>query len=172
MDERLASSFVTYVLFHGALLGCKLGRLWRMPCSKGAKLQRAHGLAMHHAIMPSHEELWTSAPCRGRGEDAGGWLRTRRKGPPASLNIILEFDSRSTKHLVLETCGGGMGTPAPPQNAHCVHGRQTAYIICIYSLKPPKMTISNFDLPSHKLVPTCFLHTPSAPKCKKSLKWA
>ena len=105
------------VLFHGALLGCKLGRLWRMPCSKGAKPQRAHGLAMHHAIMPPHEELQTSAPCRGRGEDAGGWLCTRRKPPPASLNIILEFDSRSTKHLVLETCGGGMGTPAPSRRA-------------------------------------------------------
>ena len=77
------------VLFHGALLGCKLGRLWRMPWSKGAKPQRAHGLAMHHAIMPSHEELWTSAPCRGRGEDAGGWLRTRRKGPLALLNNTL-----------------------------------------------------------------------------------
>ena len=49
------------VLFHGALLGCKLGRLWRRPCSKGAKPQRAHGLAMHHAMLPPHEELRTSA---------------------------------------------------------------------------------------------------------------
>ena len=45
----------------GAVLGCKLGRLWRRPCSKDIKPQRAHGLAMHHAVMPLHEELWTSA---------------------------------------------------------------------------------------------------------------
>ena len=77
------------VLFHGALLGCKLRRLWRIPCSKGAKPQRAHGLAMRHAILPPHEELWTSAPFCGRGEDAGGWLRPRRKGPPAMIGAYI-----------------------------------------------------------------------------------
>ena len=82
-------SFAVAQLFHGAFLGCKLKRLWRMPCSKVAKLQRAHGLPMHHAIMPPHEELWTSTPCLGRGEDAGGWLRTRRKGPPASIGAYI-----------------------------------------------------------------------------------
>jgi hypothetical protein len=53
----------------------------------------------------------------------------------------------------------------------CAREASRIYIY-IYSLKPPKMAISIFDLPSHRSVPTRFLHTPSAPKCKKSLKWA
>ena len=52
------------VLFHGAVLVCKLGRLWRRPCCKSAQPQRAHGLAMHHAMLRSHEELRTSATPR------------------------------------------------------------------------------------------------------------
>ena len=40
----------TLLWFYGALLGCKLGRMWRRPCFKGAKPPRAHGLAMHQAM--------------------------------------------------------------------------------------------------------------------------
>ena len=54
-------SFAAAQLFHGALLGCKLGRLWRRLCSKGAKPPRAHGLAMHQASIPPREQLQMGA---------------------------------------------------------------------------------------------------------------
>ena len=51
----------------------------------------------------------------GRGEDARGWLRTRRKGPPASLEHIMKADVFCMWELKLENCGGGRDLKIHPR---------------------------------------------------------
>ena len=56
-----------------AMSSLKLGTLGARPPSQSPQL------ATKESTMERH----------GRGEDAGGWLRTRRKGPPALIGAYI-----------------------------------------------------------------------------------